>query len=162
MYDSNRSIFFWQSSGTACLPFKILSGGDCIQKWLSRNLNQIIHLRQLPLIFRLSNAPASFQGYINKIFAEKLDIFVIVNLNDILIYTEDPGQPHVEAVRWVLDQLRKNSLFANLKKCRFHQDEVWFLGFVVSAQGIRMEEERIEAVKTWPDAGTGSGNLVVV
>lgn len=64
----------------------------------------------------------------------------------------------MEAVRLVLDQLRKHSLFANLKKCRFHQDEVWFLGFVASAQGIRIEEEGIEAVKTWPDAGPGSGN----
>ena len=48
--------------------------------------------------FGLSNASAIFQGYVNKILAKKLDIFVIVYLNDILIYTEDPGQPHVEAV----------------------------------------------------------------
>ncbi len=53
--------------------------------------------------FGLSNVPASFQGYINKILAEKLDIFVVVYLNDILIYTENPGQPHVKAVRWVLE-----------------------------------------------------------
>ena len=101
--------------------------------------------------FGLSNAPASFQGYINKILAEKLDIFVIVYLNDILIYTEDPGQAHVDAVRWVLEELRKNGLFANLKKCRFHKDKVRFLGYVVSAQGVRMEEERIDAVKNWPE-----------
>ena len=75
-----------------------------------------------------------------------MDIFVIVYLDDILVYTEDPGQPHVDAVRWVLEQLRKHGLFANLKKCCFHQDEVRFLGFVVSAQGISIEEERIEAV----------------
>ncbi len=49
--------------------------------------------------FNLSNAPASFQGYINKILPEKLDIFVIVFLDNILIYTEDAGQPHVKAVR---------------------------------------------------------------
>ena len=49
--------------------------------------------------FELSNAPASFQGYINKILAEKLDIFVIVYLDDILIYTEDLGQGHVKAVK---------------------------------------------------------------
>ena len=67
--------------------------------------------------FGLSNAPASFQGYINRILAEKLDIFVIVYLDDILIYIEDPGQGHVKAVRWVLDVLRRHGLFANLKKC---------------------------------------------
>ena len=100
--------------------------------------------------FGLSNALATFQGYVNKILAEKLDIFVVVYLDDILIYTEDPGQPHVEAVRWVLDQLRKHSLFANLKKCCFHQDEVCFLGYVVSSKRISMEAERIEVVKDWP------------
>ncbi len=99
--------------------------------------------------FGLSNAPASFQGYINKILAEKLDIFFIVYLDDILIYTEDPGQPNLNAVCWVLEQLRKHGFFANLKKCRFHQDEVRFLGFMMSSQGIRMEEERIEAVRAW-------------
>ena len=103
------------------------------------------------MLFGLSNAPATFQGYINKTLAEKLDIFVIVYLDDILIYTEDPGQPHVEAVRWVLDQLRKYLLFANLKKCRFHQDEVCFLGYVVSSKGISMQVKRIEVVRKWPE-----------
>ena len=102
------------------------------------------------ILFGLTNAPASFQGYINKILAKKLDIFVIVYLDDILIYTDD-DESHVTAVRWVLEQLRKFSLFANLKKCRFHQEEVRFLGYVVSSKGIRMEDERIEAVKQWPE-----------
>ena len=72
-------------------------------------------------------------------------------LNDILIYTEDAGQGYVEAVWWVLKEHRKHSLFANLKNCCFHQEEVRFLGYVVSSQGIRMEEERIDAVKAWPE-----------
>ena len=101
--------------------------------------------------FRLFNALVSFQGYIIKILVEKLDIFVIVYLDNILIYTKDPGQPHVDAVCWVLEQLRRHGLFANLKNCRFHQDEVRFLGFVVSSQCISMEEERIEAVKASPE-----------
>ena len=85
------------------------------------------------MAFGLFNASASFQGYINKILAEKLDIFVNVYLDDIFIYTEDQGQGHVDAVRWVLDHLRKHGLYANLKKCRFYQDEVCFLVYVVSA-----------------------------
>ena len=101
--------------------------------------------------FGLSNAPASFQGYINKIMAEKLDIFIIVYLDDILIYTEDQGQGYVEAVRWVLDLLRKNGLFANLKNCRFHKHEVKFLRYVISSQGIRIEDERIEVVRNWSE-----------
>ena len=67
--------------------------------------------------FKLSNAPASFQGYINKILAKKLNIFIIVYLDDIFIYIENQGGGHMKAVRWVLDILRKNGLFANLKKC---------------------------------------------
>ncbi len=53
-------------------------------------------------------------------------------------------------MQWVLEQLQKYGLYANLKKCRFHKNEVRFLGFVISAQGIRMEEKRIEAVRNWP------------
>ena len=90
------------------------------------------------MLFELSNGPASFQGYINKILTKKLDIFVIVYLNDILIYTKDLSQAHVNAIWWVLEKLRKNGLFANSKKCHFHKDEVRFLGYVVSAQGVRM------------------------
>ena len=85
--------------------------------------------------------------YINQILDKKLDIFVIVYQDNILVYTKDPGQPHVDTVHWVLEQLQKHSFFANLKKYRFHQDEVRLLRFVVSAQGITMEEEKIEAVK---------------
>ena len=120
-------------------------------EWKTAFRTRYGHFEYQVMPFGLSNAPATFQGYINKILAEKLDIFVIVYLDDILIYTKDPGQPYVEAVRWVLDQLRKYSLFANLKKCRFHQDEIRFLGYVVSSKGISMEAERIEVVKKWPE-----------
>ena len=101
--------------------------------------------------FGFSNIPATFQDYVNKILAKKLDVFVIVYLDNILIYTEDPGQAHVRAIWWVLENLRKHGLFANLKKCQFHQDEFRFLGYVVSAKGVQIEDERIEAVKFWPE-----------
>ena len=103
------------------------------------------------MLFGLSNAPATFQGCANKILAEKLDIFVIVYLDNILIYTEDPGQPYIEAVRWVLDQLRKYLLFANLKKCHFHQNEIYFLGYVMSSKDMGMEAKKIEVVRNWPE-----------
>ena len=83
--------------------------------------------------FGLSNIPASFQGYINKILAKKLDIFVIVYLDDIFIYIKDLGPSHVRAVRWVLDVLRRHGLFAKLKKYRFYKDKVCFLGYIVLA-----------------------------
>ena len=102
------------------------------------------------MFFGLTKALASFQGYINKIFAKKLDVFVIVYLDDILIYTDD-DEVYIAAVRWILEQLRKFSLFPNLKKCWFHQVEVQFLGYVVSSKDICMEDEKIEAVKQWPE-----------
>ena len=69
------------------------------------------------MLFGLTNIPASFQGYINKILAEKFDIFVIMYLDNILIYTKDDEDGYVAALQWVLEQLRKFSLYANLKKC---------------------------------------------
>ena len=101
------------------------------------------------MLFRWSNALVSFQYYIIQILAKKLDIFVIVYLDEILIYTEDLGQSHVAAVQWVLDVLRKHSLFTKLKKCRFYKDEVRFLEYIASSQGIWMEDERIKAVRNW-------------
>ena len=99
------------------------------------------------MLFGLFNALATFQGYVNKILTKKFDIFVIVYLDDILIYTKDPSQPHIEVVRWILDQLWKYSLFANLKKCCFHQDEVCFLRYVVSFKKISMEANQIKVVR---------------
>ena len=108
------------------------------------------HFEYQVISFRLFNTPVSFQGYINNTLAEKLNVFVIVYLDDIFIYTKDEGQDHMEAVQLVLDLLRKNGVFANLKNCRFHQDKVRCLGYVVSAQGVQIENEKIEAGKNWP------------
>ena len=85
------------------------------------------------MLFGLSNALASSQSYINKILAKKLNVFVIVYLDAILIYTKDAGQAHVDVVRWMVNKLRKHGFFANLKKCHFYKDEVRFLSYVVSA-----------------------------
>ena len=101
--------------------------------------------------FGLSNALASFQSYINKILTKKLDIFFIVYLDDILVYTKNQGQGHIEAMQWVLDILKKNGLFVNPKKYWFYKNKLQFLEYVVLNQSIRMEDERIEAVKNWPE-----------
>ena len=144
----DRAKRFTQLDLTSAYHQMRIKEGD---EWKTAFRTRYGHFEYYVMPFGLSNAPASFQGYINKILAKKLDVFVIVYLNDILIYTKDERQGHMEAVRWVLDLLRKNGLFANLKKCWFHQDEVRFLGYVVSAQGVRMEDERIEAVRNWPE-----------
>ena len=117
-------------------------------KWKTAFRIRYGHFEYQVIIFGLFNALATFEGYIKKIIAEKLNIFVIVYLDDILIYTEDPGQAHVKAVWWILKNLQKHGLFANLKKCRFYQDKIRFLGYVVFAQRVQIEEKRIEAVKS--------------
>ena len=109
------------------------------------------HFEYQGMPFGLSNALASFQSYIDKILTKKLDIFIIVYLDDILIYIEHLSQGHVDAVQWVPELLRNNGLFTNLKKCRFYHDEVRFLGYVVSAQRIRIKDEKIEAVRNWSE-----------
>ena len=109
------------------------------------------HFKYQVIPFGLSNTPATFQGYINKILAEKFDVFVIVYLDNILIYTEDPSQPYIETIRWVLDQLQIYSLFANLKKCRCHHDEICFMGYIVLSKDISIEIKKIKVVKEWPE-----------
>ena len=143
-----QAKWFTQLDLTNAYHWMRICEGD---EWKTAFRTRYGHFKYQVMPFGFSNAPATFQGYVNKILAEKLDIFIIVYLDDILIYTEDLSQPHVEVVRWVLDQLRKYLLFANLKKCRFHQDEVCFLGYVVSSKGISMEAERIEVVRKWPE-----------
>ncbi len=101
-------------------------------EWKTAFRTRYCHLEYQVTSFSLSNSSASFQGYIKMILGEKLDIFVIVYLDDILVHIEDSGQPYVDEVCWVLEQLRTHGFYANLKKCRFRQDEVRILGFVVS------------------------------
>lgn len=72
------------------------------------------------MLFGLSNISVSFQRYIDKILAKKLDIVVIVNLDNILIFIDKVD--HIDAIWSVFNQLNKHFLYANLKKCHFHQD----------------------------------------
>ncbi|KAL1224964.1 putative mitochondrial protein [Cardamine amara subsp. amara] len=76
-------------------------------------------------------------------------IFVVVYFDDILVYSKNLDD-HVEHLKSVLEVLRKEKLFANLKKCTFCTDNLLFLGFVVSAQGIQVDEEKVRAICEWP------------
>lgn len=91
--------------------------------------------------FDLSNAFVSLQGYINKILAKKLDVFVIIYLDDILIYIDTVD--HVNVICYILNELRKQLLYANLNKCCFHWKEMPLLDYVDLSQVICMENEQI-------------------
>ena len=120
-------------------------------KWKTVFRTRYGHFEYQLMLFGLTNAPASFQGYTIKIFAENFNIFVIMYLDKIFIYIDDNRNSHIVAVRWVLKQLKKFLLYANLKKCRFYQEEVRFFGYKLSSKGIRIKNKRIEAVKRWPE-----------
>ena len=97
----------------------------------------------------LTNAPAAFQRFMNDLFADLLDIYVVVYLDDILIYSENPSE-HRKHVREVLRQLRAAGLYASLKKCVFDVDTVEFLGYIISPEGLSMDQSKVKAVQDWP------------
>jgi len=75
--------------------------------------------------------------------------FVVVYFDDILVYSKNLDE-HINHLHCVLAVLRKEKLYANLKKCSFCMDKVVFLGYVVSAKGIEVDEEKVKAIKEWP------------
>jgi hypothetical protein len=92
--------------------------------------------------FGVTNAPAIFMNYMNRIFQPYLDKFVVIFIDDILIYSKDP-QEHVEHLRIVLEILREKKLFAKFSKCEFWLDEVKFLGHVISQGGVSVDKSKV-------------------
>ena len=98
--------------------------------------------------FGLTNAPAAFMDLMNRVFAEYLDKFVIVFIDDILIYSESRKE-HEEHLKIALRLLKEHKLYAKFSKCEFWLDKVHFLGHVVSREGIAVDPVKIEAVSKW-------------
>ena len=98
--------------------------------------------------FGLTNAPATFQRMINNVLREHIDHFVIAYLDDILIFS-NTEEEHKEHVNKVLKLLKNNKLLVEPKKCKFHAQEVDFLGHVITPGEIRMQERLIAPIKDW-------------
>lgn len=107
------------------------------------------HFEWLVLPFGLTNAPATFQATMNRIFGPYLNKFVTVYLDDILIFSRT-AEEHAKHLRLVLSLLRQHKLHAKLSKCEFWRSEVQYLGHIVSAEGIRMDPKKVEQIKKWP------------
>ncbi|GBG74673.1 hypothetical protein CBR_g19081 [Chara braunii] len=99
--------------------------------------------------FGLTNAPATFQTAMNDIFKDILEEYVLVYLDDILVYSRTL-EDHLRPIRDVLQRLRKHGFYAKLSKCRFAQRKVDFLGHHVSDQGLQMDDAKITAIAEWP------------
>ena len=98
--------------------------------------------------FGLTNAPTAFMDLINRVFKPYLDKFVVIFINDILIYSKSPDE-HTHHLQIALKVLRKNDLYAKLSKCEFWLRKVAFLGHIVSNEGVSVDPQKIETVSNW-------------
>ena len=103
------------------------------------------HYEFLMMPFRLTNAPCAFMDHMNRVFQPYLDRFVVVFIDDILVYSKDEEE-HDAHLRIVLQTLREKQLYAKFSKCEFWLREVTFLGHVVSAEGIKVDPQKIKVV----------------
>jgi len=100
--------------------------------------------------FGLTNAPASFQRWMNEILSDYIDIFCVAYLDDILVFSLDE-ETHREHVWAVLTRVQDTGLTLKASKCEFHTTETEYLGYVISPQGLRMDEEKIRTIKDWKE-----------
>jgi hypothetical protein len=99
--------------------------------------------------FGLTNAPVVFMFLMDGIFINYLDKFVIVFLDEILVYSKSEEE-HEYHLRLVLQLFREHQLYAKLSKCYFDQKQIHYLGHIILEQGIAVDPEKIEAIRGWP------------
>jgi hypothetical protein len=104
--------------------------------------------RVLP--FGLTNAPATFQALMNSVFAEFLDDFIVVYLDDILIFSKTKEE-HERHVRLALDRLREHKLYAKASKCEFMKQVMPFLGHTLTPDSIKVDDNKVTAIKQWTE-----------
>jgi len=97
----------------------------------------------------LANSPATFQSVMNRIFSPHLYKFVVVYLDDIMVFSKSPEE-HLEHLRIFLDLLRKNRFYAKKEKCSFNIPEVKFLGHIVGRDGLKVDPKKVDTVTNWP------------
>lgn len=119
-------------------------------EWKTAFRTRYGHYEYTVMPFGLTNAPATFQNYIHTALHGLLDIFCVAYLDDILIFSTD-RQSHTSHIHQVLERMRQAQLYAKPSKCSFYQDQVEFLGYVVTTEGISMDSRRIDAIVSWQE-----------
>jgi Reverse transcriptase (RNA-dependent DNA polymerase) len=104
----------------------------------------------LVMPFGLTNAPGSFQGFLNGILSDLLNVYVIIYLDNILIFSGNKDD-HFWHVSEVLKQLRKHSLYANGKKCDFHSKSVDYLSHMIRPNGFQIDPAKVKVIQDWPE-----------
>ena len=97
------------------------------------------------MLFRLINAFATFQTYINKILKEHLDMFVIIYLDDILVYLKNEKN-HKKHIKQILNTLKKADLRIVSEKSQFHQTEIKFLSYIITDYKIKMNSKKVKVI----------------
>ncbi|XP_073491307.1 uncharacterized protein [Aquarana catesbeiana] len=118
-------------------------------EWKTAFRTRFGHFEYQVMPFGLCNAPATFQHFVNDIFRDILDLYVIVYLDDILIFSSSLAD-HRRHVRNVLVRLRQHGLYAKLDKCEFERQSIQFLGLIISVEGIKMDPQKVSAILDWP------------
>ncbi len=111
------------------------------------------HYEYLVMPFGLSSSPSVFQSFINDVFHDMLNRWVIVYIDDILIYSNSLEE-HTQHVRSVLECLIQYQLYAKAEKCKFDRTSTTFLGYIISHEGVAMDESKFRAVLKWPQPRT--------
>ncbi len=114
------------------------------------------HYEYQVMPFSLANSPSVFQSFMNDIFLDMLDRWVIVHIDDILIYS-NTREEHIHHVRSVLKRLMQYQLYAKAEKCEFHQTSISFLGYIICQEGVAMNERKVKAVLEWPKPTDSQG-----
>ncbi len=164
---SNRQIPISSTSSSSC-PGGTLWGSHLLQigpaynliricpgdEWKTAFITPTGHYEYL-MLYGLANTPSVFQGFMNEVFRQFLHQFVIVYIDNILIYSRNQAE-HRHHVEQVLQKLREHHLYLKLEKCEFHRHIIQFLGYVISPQGVQMDNNnnKLQAIRDWPIPST--------